>query len=226
MCKFVVNREEVMRLSNIYELSDMGRRLLFATVLAFAGVSLALAQEIAYTEDGRRVVLYPNHTWDYMRGDDREDVTSDDGWLTQAIDRQRRDKSYYELRMQDRVAGTNAEIVIDGALRFVLSSGRLAKWEIIPVRKYGRYDRRQKPNSQYNIKYNKFNDKLERVGEYEIRYDFASDRVTQIGKYVIEYNFFNDKISRIGTTEIEYGPFNDQVTEVKGETPGLIVYLY
>lgn len=228
MCKnvYVCSVERVARLSNIYELSNMRRKLLYAIVLAFSGLSLALAQEIAYTEDGHRVVLYPNHTWDYMRGGDYEDIRSDDRWLNQAIERQRRDKSYYELRMQDRSAGTNAEIIVDGALRFVLIGGKLSKWEVIPARKYGWYGRPQKSNSQYNVKYNNFNDKLERVGEYEIRYDFASERVTKIGKYEIEYNFFNDKIDRIGNTKIEYGSFSDQITEIKGETPGLIIYLY
>lgn len=228
MCKnvYVCSVERVARLSNIYELSNMRRKLLYAIVLAFSGLSLALAQEIAYTEDGHRVILYPNHTWDYMRGSDMDEIMGDDGWLTQAIERQRRDKSYYELQMQDRLAGANAEIVVDGALRFVLVGGKLAKWEFIPVRKYGRYGRTQRPNSQYNVKYNRFNDKLERVGEYEIRYDFASERVIKIGKYEIEYNFFNDKISRIGNTQIEYGSFDKQITEIKGETPGLIIYLY
>lgn len=210
-----------------FNTKDMNRKwtLLLALMISMSGI--IHAQEIAYTEDGRRVILYPNHTWEYMRDGDIR-IPDSERWIYQAIDRTMVDSRYCEVRTQDRNAGSNADIIVDGVVRFELRNGVLSKWEVINSyeRRYDRYSGKMDRAGNFDVKYSFFDDKLEKVGPYEIKYDFGSDRVSKIGKYEIKYNFFNDKIEQIGGVRIKYGAFHEQISEITGKSPGLIIFLY
>lgn len=132
----------------------------------------------------------------------------------------RHGQDYYGMQMRDRRAGSNAVVIVDGVVRFDLMGGKLSDWSMTH-----RGDA-WSGMGDYHVKYSTFDDKLEWVGPYKIEYDFPTDRVKKIGSHVVEYDFFTGKIARIGSTRITYGPFGGEVSEIKGRTPGLIIYLF
>lgn len=165
------------------------------------------AQQTAYTQDGIKVFLYNDGTWEYADGS--EDPT--------------------DIEIDESGNGMSAEIIINGDLLFGIHNGMLHRFEILRrngIRLYDNMSGKLRKIGPYDLEYEFSTDRLKKVGPYRIQYDFSSGRITRIGNYPIEYDFHSHKISRIGNTSFEYSFFNGKLTNVKGRTPGVRITIF
>lgn len=161
------------------------------------------AQQYAFTEDGRRVVLYEDGSWEYL--EIQEDHSQ-----------------------SDEEIGKKARINIGRDITIFLDNGRLADFSVNSPgpRLYDNMTGKLKRIGNYEIEYDFHTDRVKRIGGYTIEYDFHTKRVKKIGNYPVEYDFHTEKISRVGNTRFEYSFFHGKLTNVLGETPGVRVTLY
>ncbi|MDR2816714.1 MAG: DUF3157 family protein [Proteiniphilum sp.] len=161
------------------------------------------AQQYAVTEDGRKVVLHRDGTWEYLHISKR-----------------------YPQETEE--SGKKARIFIEEEIMIFLNNGQLEDFSILTngQRLYDEMDGKLKQIGRYKIEYDFHTGRVKKIGEYAIEYDLHADRVKKIGNYPIEYDFRTGKISRIGNTRFEYSFFNEKLTEASGHTPGIKITVY
>lgn len=178
-------------------------------ILALTFISLSqsiFAQQYAVTENGKRVILYRDGTWEYLRDSDFPKENT---------------------RIEGE-SGKSADLLIDNDILIVLEDGYLDHFTILTggLRLYDEMSGKLKKIGRYEIEYDFHTERIKRIGKYGIEYDFHSDKVKKIGPYPIEYDFHTDKISRIGNTHLKYSFFNGKLTEISGDTPNIEITLY
>lgn len=185
------------------------------TTFMLCGLSFAHAdaQQLAVTDNGRRVILYEDGTWEYYR----ERPWRDDRFS-------QRD---FSIHIDPTGSGYNTVITVDNEVTFELEKGFLRDYSVLRGGRrsydhHGRVDR----IGAYRIEYDFSTGRVTRVGRYVIEYDFISERVKRIGSHPIEYDFMTERVARIGNTRLRYSIFNEKVPEVVGETRGLRIHIY
>lgn len=161
------------------------------------------AQQYAVTEEGRRVVLHRDGTWEYLRMPDL----------------------HHEAEAE---SGRNARILIEKEIMILLHDGKLEDFSILTggQRLYDNMNGQLKRIGRYEIEYDFHTERVKKIGEYTIDYDFLTDKVKKIGDYPIEYDFNTGKISRIGNTRFKYSFFNGKLTDISGHTPGIKITVH
>lgn len=185
------------------------KKFLFCLLLALSLTSFSqymFAQQYAVTESGKRVILYGDGTWEYLR---------DSGFPKEHI------------RIEGE-SGKSADILIENDLLIVVEDGFLDHFSVLTggLRLYDEMSGKLKKIGRYEIEYDFHTERIKKIGKYTIEYDFHTDKVKKIGPYPIEYDFHTDKISRIGNTRLKYSFFNGKLTEISGDTPGIEITLY
>lgn len=161
------------------------------------------AQQYAVTEDGRRVILHRDGTWEYLRISEHHPETTGE-------------------------SGKKAHILIGKEIIILLNDGKLEDFSIQTngPRLYDEMSGKLKQIGRYEIEYDFHTDRVKKIGGYAIEYDFHTDKVKKIGDYPIEYDFHTEKISRVGNTRFKYSFFNGKLTDISGHTPGMKVTVY
>lgn len=161
------------------------------------------AQQYAVTDDGRRVILHMDGSWEYQHIHEHQPEADAD-------------------------TGKKAQIVLGRDITIFLHNGHLVDFSVHSKgpRLYDNMHGRLKRVGNYDIEYDFHTERVKKIGKYTIEYDFFTDRVKKIGDYPIEYDFHTEKISRIGNTRFEYSFFHGKLTNVSGDTPGVKITLY
>ncbi|GEM_PF-3807411 len=178
----------------------LGLSLLLSTIVSIASVH---AQQNAVTDDGRRVILYMDGTWEYAL-------------------------SYERPGRPTEVNGKNVSLRLNDELMIWIEDGKMVDFSVLhdDLRLYDKMDGRLKRIGDFEIEYDFHTERIKRIGPYAIDYDFHTDKIKKIGDYPIKYDFHTDKISQIGNTYFEYSFFNEKLTEVRGHTPGVEINFY
>lgn len=163
------------------------------------------AQQYAVTEDGRRVILHRDGSWEYLRIHENHPEAE-----------------------SETESGRKARILLEKDIMIYLDNGKLVDFSIQSKgpRLYDNMNGKLKRIGRYDIEYDFHTDRIKKIGSYAIEYDFHTDRVKKIGDYPIEYDFHTEKISRVGNTRFEYSFFHGKLTNISGDTPGVKVSLY
>lgn len=161
------------------------------------------AQQYAVTEDGRKVILHRDGTWEYLYIPERHPQVTGE-------------------------SGKKARILIGKEIMILLNNGQLDDFSILTngPRLYDKMDGKLKQIGRHEIEYDFHTDRVKKIGGYAIEYDFHTNKVKKIGDYPIEYDFHTGKISRVGNTRFEYSFFNGKLTEISGHTQGIKITVY
>lgn len=200
---------------------------LLAFFLSVATFTLK-AQIRAVTDDGTPVLLYPDGTWQYDRGE-------------RGFDRGRDSRRGLERGH----VSNSMEISFNNEIVFVLKGGRLHdflildRYDVVYSRSRGvhllpydwQLDRelgsgRVSQIGPYRIEYEPFSDRITKVGKYRVEYETFEDTVKRIGGLSIEYDFFSGKLKRIGNVRIEYDFFSGHVKSISGDNPGVTIRFF
>lgn len=161
------------------------------------------AQQYAITEDGRKVILHRDGTWEYLHMSEHTPETRGE-------------------------SGKKANILIEGEIMIIINNGQIEDFSILRggPRLYDNMSGKLKKIGRHDVEYDFHTDRLKKIGHYAIEYDFHTDRVKKIGDYPIEYDFHTGKISRIGNTRFEYSFFHGKLTGISGHTPGVKITVF
>ncbi|WP_298652820.1 hypothetical protein [uncultured Proteiniphilum sp.] len=176
---------------------------LFLLLSTIAYIPSTYAQQYAVTEDGRRVILHRDGTWEYLHIPEHHPQGAGE-------------------------SGKKARIFIGEEIMIFLHNGQLEDFSILTggSRLYDKMNGKLKQIGRHEIEYDFHTDRVKKIGGYAIEYDFHTDRVKKIGDYPVEYDFHTEKISRIGNTRFEYSFFNGKLTDISGRTPGIEITMY
>jgi hypothetical protein len=161
------------------------------------------AQQNAVTDDGRKVILYMDGSWEYLH-------------------------THEHHPEEEEESGRKAHILLGKDIMIYLDNGQLADFSVQSKgpRLYDNMNGKLNRIGRYDIEYDFHTDRVKKIGSYAIEYDFHTNRVKKIGDYPIEYDFHTGKISRVGNTRFEYSFFHGKLTNISGDTPGVKISLY
>lgn len=176
--------------------------ILFILSIIFC-VPSTYAQQHAVTEDGRRVILYMDGSWEYLHIHEQHPEA-------------------------EKENGKKVRILLGKEITIFLDNGQLVDFSVQSrgPRLYDEMDGKLKKIGRHEVEYDFHTERVKRIGGYTIEYDFFTDRVKKIGDYPVEYDFHTDKIARIGNTRFKYSFFNGKLTDISGDTPGVKITLY
>lgn len=173
---------------------------ILSTIIYIPSIS---AQQYAVTEDGKRVILHRDGSWEYLHIHEHHPEA-------------------------EAESGKRARILLEKDIMIYLDNGLLVDFSVQSKgpRLYDNMTGKLKRIGRYEIEYDFHTNRVKQIGSYAIEYDFHTERVKKIGNYPIEYDFHSGKISRVGNTRFKYSFFHGKLTDISGDTPGVKVTLY